>query len=187
MALTVEAGERIQIRLPTAVPAPAEAAPTFVVDGPLSGLRVGLRHEGSWRSWMLIVDEWTRFLRRDGAEPVILQTGERVGAEGEQTREAIESWVASIDCAVSGLGTCGSCTSWTVSDAVAAEAGHKPAVAAVTSEFEIHARNMASYLGHGDLKVLVLPYPLEALPEDELRQIASDYYPQFLDAIVATR
>ena len=187
MAITLEQPTRIQIRLPTAAPAPAVAAPTFTVDGPLAGLRVGLRHEGSWRSWMLIVEEWTRFLREDGAEPVVVQTGERVGSEGEQTRKAIEEWVADVDCAVSGLGTCGSCTSWTVADAVAVEAGGKPAVAAVTSEFEIHAHNMAAFLGHADLKVLVLPYPLEARPDEELRQIAADYYPQFLSVIGATR
>ena len=50
----------------------------------------------------------------------------------------------------------------------------------VCSEFETHARNMARFLGHPDLKVLVLPYPLEARPEDELLQIADEYYPQAL-------
>jgi hypothetical protein len=187
MTVTAEPTTRIRIRRPTAPPVPAVVAPTYTVDRPLAGLRVGLRHEGSWRSWMLIVDEWSAFLRRDGAEPVVLQTGERVGAEGEQTREGIGQWVDSVDCAVSGLGTCGSCTSWTVADAVAVEGGGKAAVAAVTSEFEIHARNMASFLGHSDLKVLVLPYPLEARPDEELRQIAAEYYPQFLSVIGATR
>ncbi len=187
MTMTAPQPARITIRRPTAPPAPQEVAPSFRIDAPLAGLRVGMRHEGSWRSWMLIVEEWTQFLVADGAVPVILQTGERVGEEGEQTRKEIDAWVADVDCAVSGLGTCGSCTSWTVADAVAVEAGAKPAVAAVTSEFEAHANNMASYLGHGDLKVLVLPYPLEARPEEELRAIAAEYYPQFLSMIGATR
>ena len=39
---------------------------------------------------------------------------------------------------------------------------------------------MARHLGHGDLKVLVLPYPLEARPEHELREIADTYYPTAL-------
>lgn len=177
----------MRIRLPTAPPAPAVAAPSFVVDGPLAGLRVGLRHEGSWRSWMLITDVWQKLLAGDAAEPVMLQTGERVGGEGEVTRQAVEQWVGQIDCAVSGLGTCGSCTSWSVADAVSVEDGGKPAVVAVTAEFEIHARNMAAYLGHGDLKVVVLPYPLEARPEEELRRIAEEFYPRFLDLIVAKR
>jgi hypothetical protein len=39
---------------------------------------------------------------------------------------------------------------------------------------------MASFLGHGALEVLVLPYPLEARPDDELRAIAAEHYPKAL-------
>jgi hypothetical protein len=136
---------------------------------------------------MLIVDEWERFLRRDGAEPVQLKAGGRVGDEGAETAEAVADWAAAVDCGVSGLGTCGSCTSNSVHDAVTLEDAGKPAVVAVCDEFETHGRNMASYLGHANLKILVLPYPLEARPEDELRTIAADYYPRFLALLGATR
>jgi hypothetical protein len=44
---------------------------------------------------------------------------------------------------------------------------------------------MATHLGHGDLAVLVLPYPLEARPESELRAIAEEYYPRALDLLGA--
>jgi hypothetical protein len=50
----------------------------------------------------------------------------------------------------------------------------------VTEEFATHAHNMAHHLGHGDLRVLVLPYPLEARPDDELRAIAAEYWPKAL-------
>jgi hypothetical protein len=56
---------QIVIRSPLAKPRDEVGAPAFTVNGPLAGLRVGLRHEGSWRSWMLIVEEWRRFLERD--------------------------------------------------------------------------------------------------------------------------
>jgi hypothetical protein len=171
---------RIRIRVPTARPPAQRGAPAFVLDRPIAGLRVGLRHEGSWRSWMLIVDEWRGFLRRDGAEPVVVQTGERVGSEGERTRAEVAKWAASVDCGISGLGTCGSCTSWSVHDAVTLEQQGRPAIVAVTEEFAKHAGNMASHLGHPDLKLLVLPYPLEGRPEHELRKIAEEHYPAFL-------
>jgi hypothetical protein len=58
-------------------------------------------------------------------------------------------------------------------------------VVVVTSEFETHARNMASLLGHADLAVLVMPYPLEARPDDELRAIAAEYWPQALELLGA--
>ncbi|HEY8526844.1 MAG TPA: hypothetical protein VIL48_17870 [Acidimicrobiales bacterium] len=175
------------IRLPTAPPRPRDDAPAHVLDRPIAGLRVGLRHEGSWRSWMLILDEWERFLRRDGAIPVPLQAGGRVGAEGAETAAAVAAWAAEVDCGVSGLGTCGSCTSNSVRDAVTLEDAGKPAVVAVCEEFEAHGRNMANYLGHGRLKMLVLPYPLEARPAEELREIAASYYPRFLDLLGAKR
>ena len=176
------------IRVPTARPRDGDRdAPAYVLDRPITGLKVGLRHEGSWRSWMLIVDEWERFLRRDGAEPVQLKAGGRVGDEGVATARAVAGWAADVDCGVSGLGTCGSCTSNSVHDAVTLEDAGKPAVVAVCDEFQTHGRNMAAYLGHAELKMLVLPYPLEARPADELRQIAADYYPQFLDMLGATR
>ena len=50
----------------------------------------------------------------------------------------------------------------------------------------VHARNVATHLGHGAMKILVLPYPLEARPEAELRAIADSYYPQMLELLGAT-
>ena len=88
-----------------------------------------------------------------------------------------------MECAISGLGTCGSCTSWSVHDAVSVEKLGKPAIVAVTEEFATHGHNMAAHLGHPDLKVLVFPYPLEARPEAELLEIADEYYPKFLEMI----
>ncbi len=181
------AARRLRIRRPTARPPSDTGAPAFLLNRPITGLKVGLRHEGSWRSWMLIVEEWQGFLRRDGATPVVVQTGERTAAEGERTRALVAEWAASVDCGISGLGTCGSCTSWSVHDAVSLEKQKRPAIVAVTEEFAQHAHNMANHLGHKDLKVLVLPYPLEARPEDELREIARDYYPKFLELLGATR
>jgi hypothetical protein len=109
-----------------------------------------------------------------------------VGDEGVETRAAVAEWVESIDCGISGLGTCGSCTSNSVHDAVTLERAHKPAVVAVCEEFEVHGRNMATSLGHGDLKHLVLPYPLEGRPEKEIREIAHEHYPRFLELLGVT-
>jgi hypothetical protein len=174
-----------RIRIPTAPISEQSGAPAYVLSRPVTGLRVGLRHEGSWRSWMLIAREWEKFLRRDGAEPVILKAGGRVGSEGERTKADVQAWADDIDCGISGLGTCGSCTSNSVHDAVALEAAGKPAVAAVCAEFAQHGTNMARFLGHPALKMLVLPYPLEAREEAELLQIAAEYYPRFLELLGA--
>jgi hypothetical protein len=132
---------------------------------------------------MLIVSVWEQLLRRDGAEPFVLAAGGRVGDEGERTRADVQAWASDIDCGISGLGTCGSCTSNSVHDAVTLESAGKPAVVAICDEFALHGGNMARFLGHPSLKMLVFPYPLEARPESELRQIAADYYPKFLQLL----
>ena len=61
---------------------------------------------------------------------------------------------------------------WSVRDAIGVEANGKPVAAAICEEFVGHARTTASFLGHPELKVLVLPYPLETRTEPELQQIA---------------
>ncbi|HEY8215501.1 MAG TPA: hypothetical protein VIH82_00085 [Acidimicrobiia bacterium] len=177
---TTETGRTITIRRPTAPPPEPEVAPTFKLGGPVRGRRIGLRTDGAWRSWTLIAGEWEKRLRDEGADIRAVETGAQVGDPGQADRRTIEAWSDEVDGGIVGLGTCGSCTSFSVQDAVVLEAHGKPSVVVVTSEFETHARNMASFLGHGDLQVLVLPYPLEARPDDELRQIAAEYYPNAL-------
>ena len=178
---------RITIRRPTADFAQERGAPSFELGRKIAGVRVGIRHDGTWRSWQYVARVWAELLRRDGAIPVLLQTGERTGPEGEKTRADLEAWHGEIDCAVSGLGTCGSCTMWSVRDAIGVEAKGKPVAAAICEEFVGHARTTASFLGHPELKVLVLPYPLETLSEAELQPIAEEHYPKFLALIGAER
>jgi len=74
-----------------------------------------------------------------------------------------------------------------VRDAVLVEKHSKPVVAAITEEFVVHGQNIARMEGHGDLRQLVFPYPLEGRPEAELRDIAGAWYPKFLDLIGAQR
>ncbi|HUV11031.1 MAG TPA: hypothetical protein VMX12_08625 [Acidimicrobiia bacterium] len=44
---------------------------------------------------------------------------------------------------------------------------------------------MAANAGRAGLRVHVLPYPLEMRPEDEVREIARDHWPTFLETIGA--
>jgi hypothetical protein len=60
------------------------------------------------------------------------------------------------------------------------EARGRPAVAVVTGVFEDLAHQMAEHNRRPDLKILVMPYPMEGKPEAEVRQIARACYPQLL-------
>jgi len=170
----------IQVRRPTAAPAGDTAAPSFTLGTGVSGLTVALREDRAWRSWQLIGDIWAEYLRRDGAETVTVETGAQVGRPGSDDRKQIDELARTSDAAIVGLGTCGSCTTFTIKDAVAFEQQERPVVAVVCEEFLVHGENVARHLGHGNLKILVLPYPLEALPEEELRAIADEHYPKML-------
>src|SRR5450755_4258711 len=176
----------IWVRRPTAPPAGDVSAPTFRLDRPLAGLTIGLRTDRAWRSWQLISTIWDQYLRRDGAQTIAVETGAQIGQPASSDRKQIEEFAGQVDAAIVGLGTCGSCTTFTIKDAVTVEAHEKPVVAIVCEEFNVHGRNVATHLGHGGLKILVLPYPLEALPADELQAIADEYYPQVLELLGAT-
>ncbi|HUI47467.1 MAG TPA: hypothetical protein VL119_02145 [Acidimicrobiia bacterium] len=176
----------IWVRRPTAVPAGEVSAPTFRLDRPLAGLIIGLRTDRAWRSWQLISKIWDDYLRRDGAETIAVETGAQVGQPASSDRKHIEEFAGQVDAAIVGLGTCGSCTTFTIKDAVTVEKHEKPVVAIVCEEFTVHAHNVARHVGHADMNVLVLPYPLEARPTQELEQIALDYYPKVLQLLGAT-
>ena len=50
-----------------------------------------------------------------------------------------------------------------------------PAVVVVTAVFENLARTAAGAQGHPDLRMLVLPHPLESRPDAELRALAREH------------
>ena len=177
----------VWIRRPTAPPAPATAAPTFTVGQPVRGLQAGIRTDAAWRSWRLIAADWADRLRADGVAGVIeVETHGQVGRTGATDRSHIEELAGAVDFAIVGLGTCGSCTSFAIADAVTVEQAQRPVVAVVTDEFATHGANMAAHLGHAALRVLVLPYPLEARPQDELLAIAAEHYPRALELLGVT-
>ena len=61
----------------------------------------------------------------------------------------------------------------------------KTAVVVVTAEFESLAVTMAANVGWPGMRLLVLPYPLESKPEDEVRAIAREYWPRLLEQLGA--
>lgn len=154
--------------------------------GLLRGKRVGFRVDVLWRSWDWVVDEWSKALAAEGATAALWRRAQ--GLAGDRGREhagEFEQFVSSIDVAVVGLGNCGSCTSWTIKDAVSAATAGLPTVAVATEQFESLARTLASNYGRPGLRLLVLPYPLDVRPEHEVRAIARDAFPAVLATLGA--
>lgn len=138
--------------------------------GPLHGKRIGFRLDRMWRAWDWISESWADRFRAAGAEVVFWRSGGRSGDEGERHARDLEQFLTTIDVAVVGLANCGSCTGWTVRDAITAANTGLPTTAIATANFETFAHEIAARGGRSGLRVHVLPYPLnEQRKEDVLR------------------
>ena len=69
---------------------------------------------------------------------------------------------------LTGLADCGSCTAYSVSDAIELEKVGKPAVVVTTTRFEPIAVTLSASFGLADVRKLVLPHPLGGTDEPTL-------------------
>jgi hypothetical protein len=154
--------------------------------GPLAGRRVGFRVDVLWPAWDWTVDEWTRELRAAGATVASWRRAQGLkGVEGERSQAQYEAFIGEADVLVSGLGNCGSCTSWSVRDGLEGLNRGLPTVVAVTEHFQTLARTLATDLGRPGLRLIVLPFSAHTLPEDEVRAAARESYPVLLEVLGA--
>ena len=95
--------QKISIRSPIGVHLSRHNPSPGKLDRPIRGLRVGIRTDTYWQSWLHVSDEWSQLLKNEGADPVVLRVGEHVGEEGQHTHAIVDAWASSVDCAVVGL------------------------------------------------------------------------------------
>jgi hypothetical protein len=155
--------------------------------GDLHGKTVLFRTDVLWRSWDWTVDEWSIPLKQAGATVLTWSRCQGIqGAEGRRVQAEYESLISSADVLISGLGNCGSCTSWTIRDALSGLNTGVPTLAVATEHFTRLASILAEDMFRPGLRILTLPYPLNSRPEGEVREIAREYFPAMLSAIGAT-
>jgi hypothetical protein len=172
---------------------PSGVAPDFGIPDPgpaagsLKGKTVAIRHDVLWHSFDWTVEEWEAGLVAAGATVLKWKRVQgQVGADYERAQAEYEAMLAKADIAFSGLGNCGSCTSWSVRDALTAASKGLPAAAVATQHFEPLARVLAAEGGRPGLRVMVLPYPFDTLTEEEVRAHARNLFPQLLEVLGAT-
>jgi hypothetical protein len=155
--------------------------------GGLAGKRVGLRRDW-WLTWDYVTDEWARMLEVDHAKPVLWRAPVAKGSDAavEASKEYLD-FLDRIDVLVTGLCNCGSCTMWAVHDGVGALDRNLPTVFTATTNFEPLTRMLAGQRGRSQVRLVLLPYPLEGRSEAEVRQIAREHYPDMLAALGAIR
>ena len=155
----------------------AEAGPDV---GSLAGKKVHFRIDMLWRSWDWVSEVWAELLREEGAEVAFWRSMGRTGEEGREMTRQMDAFFDAADVAIVGLANCGSCTSWTIHDALAAASRNIPTVAIATDHFEDLAVNLARRGGRSGLRVQLLPYPLDILPKEQVHGIARDHYRSLL-------
>lgn len=156
--------------------------------GSLRGKKVGLRRDRFWRSWDWVTDEWAKLLEAEGATTMIWRAP--VGKGDKEAVDATEEFTAfldEIDVAITGLCNCGSCTLWAVHDGLAALKRDLPTVFVSTEHFERLARTLSDKEGFDDIRIQLLPYPLEGRLEDDVRQVARDHFSSVLSKLGVTR
>src|SRR5262245_43345210 len=155
--------------------------------GLLQGRTVGFRLDEIWRAWDWIADIWAEEFRKAGATVKYWRSDQgRTGAEGERIARELEAFLNSIDIAVIGLGNCGSCTGWTIRDALAAAEKGLPTTAICTEVFEELGRNLARRGGRSGLRMHILPYPLNEKEKHEVDPVAHAHFAGVLEAMGAS-
>lgn len=154
--------------------------------GPLAGKTIGFRVDIIWRAWDWIAEEWETRLKKAGANVTYWRSVGRSGEEGELQARDLDAWLKTIDVAIVGLANCGSCTGWTIRDAITSANTGIPTVAVATKNFEDFAHLLAARGGRSGLRVHVLPYPLNERERDTVDQVAKDHFDGVLRTLGAT-
>jgi Fe-S cluster biogenesis protein NfuA len=174
----------ITIYLPTsyAAQAPSDRA---VSPSSLAGLRLAVLDNGKPNAGVVMARA-AETLAAATSAAVTLVT--KKGPGGRSANAAIpcaadiqERLVAEADLIITGSADCGSCTAYSVYDAIELERLGKPAVVVTTTKFLPIAETMAANFGLADTRLLVFPHPLGGTDSGTLHRWAESA----VDALVA--
>jgi hypothetical protein len=153
--------------------------------GALRGRHVGIRHDSLWKSFDVVANTWATLLEADGAEVELWCSDARVDEAGAKVTASFQAFLGRIDAGIFGLGSCGSCTMLTVSDAVDCRELDRPSIPVVTDHFVTLGQALLDRAGRTDMSMQVLPYPLEGRSDEELQAIARESYRGLLSLLGA--
>jgi hypothetical protein len=148
--------------------------------GALSGKVVGIRLDKYWRSWDTLTAEWAKLLEADGATVRWWRHTAPIGKKADEILSGLDQFLRGTDATIVGLCNCGSCTMWTIKESIESlDRGH-PTVICATEHFESLARTLAAKSGRDEIRLQVLPYPLEGQDDDYIQEVARNTYTQML-------
>lgn len=179
MTMTQERVELVNPAVESEAPAPVVLSPG--VDD-LDGLAVALVDNGKWNAGRLLEAVRERLVERRemAAGPSVHKQHYNRDLDDDE-RAALSG---GADVALAAIGDCGSCTSYTVRDALVLEQLGVPAVALVTEPFAPLAESLAASLGAPGVRIVTIPHPLYGIDDDELASRA-DGVIEALEAVLS--
>jgi len=145
--------------------------PATLAAGPsvLTGLRIGVLDNGKPNAGLLLTRVGEQLAARTGAVlALVTEKGPGANAATPCTDAVFERLRAECDVVLTGSADCGSCTSWSVHDAIQLERSGTPTVVATTTHFVELTRRVAAGFGVPEARVAVFPHPLGGTDDDTI-------------------
>ncbi|MGH3758929.1 UGSC family (seleno)protein [Actinophytocola sp.] len=133
----------------------------------LGGLTVGLL-DNNKPGASVILKHLGELLRGRGAAEVRYWCKPHPSGPSQYVSEAAKE----ADIVISGVGDCGSCSSWSLRDALDVEAQGRPTVTLVSQPFLQKTRIEADALGLAGAPIFAVEHPMATRPDDNLRSEA---------------
>lgn len=165
----------VMVYLPDSAPGP-ESVVLAASPASLAGKRIAVLDNGKPNAATVMKRAAETLAARTGAE-VSLVT--KKGPQGLSANAAIpmapdimERLLAEADVVITGAADCGSCTAYSVTDAIELEKAGKPAVVVTTTKFQPIAETLSASFGLPETRKLVLPHPIGGTDEPTLHEWA---------------
>jgi hypothetical protein len=161
----------ISVYLPDSEPGPLSAglAPS---PGSLRGLRIAVLDNGKPNADVVMTRAAETLAARTGAVVSVVTKKGPLGLSANAAipvaPDRLELLLAQADIVITGAADCGSCTAYSVVDAIELEKNGKPTVVVTTTQFEPVARTLSASFGAPDTRLLVLPHPIGGTDEPTL-------------------
>lgn len=142
----------------------------------LSGLRIAVLDNGKANADVVMIAAAEALAARTGAVVSLITKKGPLGLSANAAipvaEDRFERILAEADIVITGAADCGSCTAYSVRDAIELEKAGKPTVVTTTTHFQKVAATLSASFGLPETRLLVLPHPFGGTAEATLRQWA---------------
>ena len=163
------------VYLPESVPG-LEASTLASSPSSLTGLRIAVLDNGKPNAGLVMARAAESLAARTGARVSLVTkkgpAGRSANAAVPMAADVFDRVVAEADIVITGAADCGSCTAYSVQDAIELEKAGRPAVVVTTTRFEPVAATLSASFGLAELRRLVLPHPIGGTGDRTLREWA---------------